>query len=42
LELIKRRQVQALQRNLFGEIEIAPVPGAEITDEEPENGNGAS
>ena len=34
LELIKRQQVQALQRNLFGEIEIAPVPGTEITDDE--------
>ena len=40
LELIKRRQVTVLQSGLFGEIEIQPVPGVEITDEEAENGNG--
>ena len=40
LELIKRRQVTVLQSGLFGEIEILPVPGVEITDEETENGNG--
>ena len=42
LELIKRRQVTALQSGLFGEIEILPVPGVEITDQEAENGNGDS
>ena len=40
LELIKRRQVTVFQRGLFGEIEIALVPGVEITDEETENGSG--
>jgi segregation and condensation protein A len=40
LELIKRRQVTALQSGLFGEIQILPVPGVEITDQEAENGNG--
>jgi len=40
LELIKRRQVTVLQGGLFREIEILPVPGVEITDEEAENGNG--
>jgi segregation and condensation protein A len=40
LELIKRRQVTVLQSGLFREIEIVPVPGVEITDEEAENGNG--
>jgi segregation and condensation protein A len=39
LELIKRRQVTVLQSGLFGEIEVVPVPGVEITDEEAGNGN---
>jgi segregation and condensation protein A len=34
LELIKRRQVTVVQSGLFGEIEIAPVAGVEITVEE--------
>jgi segregation and condensation protein A len=38
LELIKRRQVTVLQTGLFGEIEMAPIPGVEITDEGVENG----
>jgi segregation and condensation protein A len=42
LELIKRRQVTVLQSDLFGEIEIVPVPGVEITDEEFENGQDTS
>jgi segregation and condensation protein A len=40
LELIKRRQVTVIQSSLFGEIEILPVPGVEISDEEAANGNG--
>jgi len=40
LELIKRRQVTVLQRSLFGEIEIAPVPGMEISVEEEAGENG--
>lgn len=40
LELIKRRQVVVVQDGLFGEIQIAPMPGVEITDEDFENGNG--
>jgi segregation and condensation protein A len=39
LELIKRRQVTARQASLFGEIEILPVPGVEISDEDSENGD---
>jgi segregation and condensation protein A len=39
LELIKRRQVTVLQSKLFSEISIVPVPGVEIDDAEPENGN---
>jgi segregation and condensation protein A len=38
LELLKRRQVTVRQSGLFGEIEIAPVPGVEIEDLESENG----
>ncbi len=41
LELIKRRQVTAMQRGLFGEIEIVPVPGTEISVEEEVGENGA-
>lgn len=39
LELLKRRQVTVVQSGLFGEIEIVPVPGVEIDDEESENGS---
>jgi segregation and condensation protein A len=39
LELIKRHQVTVRQSGLFGEIEILPVPGVEISEEEAENGN---
>jgi segregation and condensation protein A len=38
LELLKRRQVTVLQSGLFGQIEIVPVPGVEIEDQESENG----
>ena len=34
LELVKRRQLNATQDVLFGEIVLAPVAGVEITDEE--------
>lgn len=34
LELIKRRQIQVQQEQMFGEILIAPVAGVEITDED--------
>jgi segregation and condensation protein A len=37
LELIKRGQITVVQRSLFGEIEIMPVPGVEITVEEVED-----
>jgi segregation and condensation protein A len=40
LELIKRGQVNAVQDEMFGDITIAPVPGAEIDDEEATNGEG--
>lgn len=39
LELVKRGQVSMEQSEMFGEIMIAQVAGAEITEEEPENGN---
>jgi segregation and condensation protein A len=39
LELIKRRQITVVQGGLFGEIQVVPVPGVEITDEEGENGD---
>jgi segregation and condensation protein A len=34
LELIKRRQINAVQDEMFGEIAIAPAPGAVIDDDE--------
>ncbi len=38
LELIKRQKIQVKQEQMFGEIVIEPVAGAEITDEDdPEN-----
>ena len=38
LELIKRQKIQVKQEQMFGEILIEPVAGAEITDEDdPEN-----
>jgi segregation and condensation protein A len=41
LELIKRRDITVSQGGMFGEIEIAAVPGAEISAEySEENGNG--
>jgi len=39
LELIKRGQINAVQDEMFGDITIAPVPGAEIDDEEATNGD---
>jgi chromatin segregation and condensation protein Rec8/ScpA/Scc1 (kleisin family) len=39
LELIKRGKVNAAQDEMFGDIIIAPVPGAEIDDEEAMNGD---
>jgi segregation and condensation protein A len=39
LELIKRGKVNAVQDEMFGDIIIAPVPGAEIDDEEAMNGD---
>jgi len=39
LELIKRGKVSAVQDEMFGDIIIAPVPGAEIDDEEAANGD---
>ena len=39
LELIKRGKVNAVQDEMFGDIIIAPVPGAEIDDEEAVNGD---
>jgi segregation and condensation protein A len=39
LELIKRRQITVVQSGLFGEIQVVPVPGVEITDEEGDNGD---
>ena len=38
LELIKRRQIEVTQDQPFGDIMITPVPGAEITEDETENG----
>jgi segregation and condensation protein A len=38
LELIKRRQIEVTQDQPFGDIMIAPVPGAEISEDEAENG----
>jgi len=39
LELIKRGKINAMQDAMFGDIIIAPVPGAEIDDEEATNGD---
>jgi len=39
LELIKRGKVSAVQDEMFGDILIAPVPGAEIDDDEAANGD---
>ena len=39
LELIKRRQIEVTQDQPFGDIMITPVPGAEITEDEAENGD---
>ena len=39
LELIKRGKVSAVQDEMFGDIIIAPVPGAEIDDDEAVNGD---
>ena len=38
LELIKRRQIAVTQDQPFGDIMIAAVPGAEISEDEAENG----
>jgi segregation and condensation protein A len=38
LELIKRRQIEVTQDQPFGDIIITPVPGAEVTEDEAENG----
>jgi len=38
LELIKRQQIQVAQEQPFGDIMITPVVGAEITEDETENG----
>jgi chromatin segregation and condensation protein Rec8/ScpA/Scc1 (kleisin family) len=41
LELIKRKQITVAQSSMFGEIDIAAVPGAEITaDLSEDNSNG--
>jgi len=39
LELIKRRQIAVTQEQPFGDIMITPVPGAEDTEDEAENGD---